>query len=144
MILKWANSEGIRQDNVDNKRKLPTETYTQYWIEKKHLCKLPYQDATGYTIIVKICSKLDRDVSYCCWEKQSLERFLDEMINYDELAGLLNNAVREKSNRKREQQNSGNSPHNNSTHLMIIPAGIEQRSHTPMQAHHQRLNELRN
>lgn len=90
MTVKWAKSEGIRQDEADNRRKLPTETYTQYFIEKKHLCRLAYKDAADATIIVKIRSKLDREASHFCREKQNLERFLEEIIEYDESIGLFN------------------------------------------------------
>lgn len=121
MTLKWAKSEGIRQDDADNRRKLPTETYTQYCIEKKHLCRMAYPDAAESTIIVKIRSKLDREASHFCREKRNLERFLDEMIDYDESIGLFNsnNVIQEKPNRRREQQNVGNTQPNNPTRLAI-------------------------
>lgn len=89
MATKWSKPEGVKQNECDNRSKLPSETYAQYGIAKTQLCKMAFPGSTDAGIIQKIRSRLDIEANRFCREKNSLSRFYDELVDFDATSPMV-------------------------------------------------------
>lgn len=83
MRSKWAKPEGVKQNECDNRTKLPLESYGQYCVAKTQLCKMAFPGSTDASIIQKIRSRLDVEANRFCREKNNLNRFHNELVEFD-------------------------------------------------------------
>lgn len=83
MRSKWAKPDGVKQNECDNRTKLPFESYGQYCVAKTQLCKMAFPGSTDAAIIQKIRSRLDIEANRFCREKDNLNRFHNELVEFD-------------------------------------------------------------
>lgn len=83
MHSKWSKPEGVKQNECDNRMKLPFESYGPYCVAKTQLCKMAFPGSTDAAIIQKIRSRLDVEANRFCREKSNLNRFHNELVEFD-------------------------------------------------------------
>jgi hypothetical protein len=74
---------GVLQFEADDYRRKPGESWTALGIKKYRLLKRAYDGATEANIISKIKATMDMDVVRYCKEKNNIDLFIGELMDFD-------------------------------------------------------------
>jgi hypothetical protein len=74
---------GVMQYEADSYRKMPGDSWAAFGIRKYRLLKRAYEGAEEANIILKIKAAMDTDVVRYCKEKNNIDTFIGELMDYD-------------------------------------------------------------
>jgi hypothetical protein len=85
---------GVLQFETDDYRRKPGESWAEFGIKKYRLLKRAYDGATEANIVLKIKATMDTEVIRSCREKDNIDLFIGELMDFDRTSPVSSRKLR--------------------------------------------------